>query len=521
MPNSSFLSGNEILIYVLILINILVCTGLYFFITTTAKKKLKKSIKQMTTQLEGIYKEPKESIAIIADENLTEFCKTVEELRSHLQSKENARQEMLEVINSIAINIEFDKLLSNILPKLMELTGSIASAFYMTNLATNKLEIKHSYGFSKNVYSEFDLNLGEGFVGLAVSSKQIQVVKDIPEDTIYFVKTIIGKLKPKSLMMVPIYNSDRPVGLLVFASIYTYSDSLLGTMELIKYYLGVALDNSLTYEKTKRLTSELKFQNKLIQNLNDDLEKKIQDRILYMNSLINSIKDYAIYAMDKNGIIMYWNTGAELLLGYKSEEVVGKNINIIHPDEDVQSGKIQQRLESVLKTGYYTENGWRLKKDGTVCYLEMSLFSIQNDREEIFGITNVTRDITNLKNMESSLYFASTTKGLLFDSFTKPLLILKRDGTIEEANKEAHAFLKTPSLKGLSLYSFFTQSENLKSELEKAFIQHQERPTRQEGFTKINDNFKPITQENAVHLKVFVMHDTILEKSRMVLNFEP
>ena len=107
-------------------------------------------------------------------------------------------------------------------------------------------------------------------------------------------------------------------------------------MDIIKYYVGVAINNGITYERTMRLTNELKFQNKLIQNLNEELEKKAEERTFFLNNIVDSIKDYAIYAMDKNGIVLAWNKGAEIIMGYKKDEICGKSIKNIYSAEEAE-----------------------------------------------------------------------------------------------------------------------------------------------------------------------------------------
>ncbi len=514
--------NSDILLYLCIIASVCFCTIMYFVFAIRAKTKIKRSILQMTrlaqSLLNDTFEKPLDNPIVLPNESLSDFYAIIEDVRENLHSKERSRADVLDLINSVAVNIEFDKLLSDILPKLMDFTGSIGCAFYITNVATNKLEIKHSYGFGNNLYSEFDIALGEGFLGMAANSNEIKVIKDLPDDTIYLVKTFLGKIKPKSLLIVPILSTEKQLGIMVFASVRNYSDTLVSTINLIRHYIGFALDNSLTYEKTKRLTVELKFQNRLIQNLIDELEKKIQDRILYMNNLINSIKDYAIYSMDKNGTIMYWNTGAELLLGYKASEVVGKNIDIIYPEEDVNSGKIQSRIDATFKNGSYVENGWRTKKDGTICYLEMSLFCIQSDKEGIFGITNVTKDITNLKYLESSLFFAENTKELLFENFTTALICIKRDGIIISSNKAAVTLFKYSPLQKKSLYSFFENRDDLKEELESLFDEFVSVQKADKSFMKIPKSYRLTGTENSLQMEAYVMHDTILDKSQMVIS---
>ena len=296
-------------------------------------------------------------------------------------ARELNRLDILDIINSVASNTELEPLLEQLLSKLMESLKSNWGVFYLANNATNKLEIKASVGFSKNIYSEFDLTIGEGLVGTAALKRKTVIIGDIPDDTVYITKTFLGSIKPKNLMLVPVTNQDQLLGVLALGSIYSYANSETELIDLIKPYIGAAIGNCVIYERSKRLTNELKFQNKLIQDLNGELEAKMNERELFMGGVLNSIKDYAIYATDIYGAVLAWNTGAEVLFGHTAVEIIGKNIQMIYSAEDVESGYIRQRIERVLTDGFYSE---KIKGRNV-----SSHFALYDESGQVIGITTV------------------------------------------------------------------------------------------------------------------------------------
>src|SRR5690606_31255115 len=82
--------------------------------------------------------------------------------------------------------------------------------------------------------------------------------------------------------------------------------------------------------------------------------------------LLESVKDYGIFQMDPEGYIQSWNTGAENIKGYKAQEVIGKHFSIFYVPSDVQKKHPQYELEQAKEKGRYEEEGWRLRKDGTM-----------------------------------------------------------------------------------------------------------------------------------------------------------
>lgn len=398
------------------------------------------------------------------DLQLRQLYVAVNELQRNLKQQNRSKDTTFKIINTLAVNIDLQKLLNELLPKIIEGTRSNWGAVYICNSATGKLEIKASLGFSKNIYKEFDINLGEGFIGKAIQSKKIQILKDIPDDTIYISRTFIGTIKPKGMMTVPIMSQGELVATLVLASIYDYTDEQLDVIKMIRYYLGVAITNGLTYERTQRLTKELQFQNQLIQNLNDELEGKVKERTNFLNNIINSIKDYAIIATDEEGFITTWNTGAEIIKGHSQEEVIGKNISILYTEIEIRTGKVQQILKTAREKGIYSEIGWDTKKDGTRFYSNIIVVPIYNDKERLVGYTNITKDITKLKDLENEINYEQNLREKVFETSLRALVLTTSKGVITYSNLLSETLLRQYNEKivGKNISEFFEEAEELR-----------------------------------------------------------
>ena len=455
----------------LLAVNVFFLLFVYQYLRYRYQKLLNRYVQTMSESVKSVSRDYNIPICKLNDDPfMKEFFLQLDTLRSFLVNRDHNRQELLNIVNSIAVNIDLDKLLEDIMPKLTEATRSTCCAFYMANNATNKLELKQSIGFSKSIYAEFDITIGEGFLGAASLSKDVTIINDLPDDTPYIMRTFLGKIKPKNVMLIPILKQEQLVGIFVFAGLYEYSESVLELVDLMKYYVGVALGNGITYERTKRLTKELQFQNKLIQNMNDELERKVQDRTLYLNSIIDSIKDYAIYAMDKNGVIMLWNNGAEILFGYTAEEILGKHVETLYLPQEVEDGAITRRINDVTRDGKLVESGWRQKRDGSGYYAEMMLFCIYDDKGNILGYTNVTRDTTTLKKAESALLLEKEMIQKILNGSARAIVLANDQGTIEMTTPRAEDALMQGDLVGKVFYDFFANPAELKQTFEQAVL---------------------------------------------------
>ena len=81
--------------------------------------------------------------------------------------------------------------------------------------------------------------------------------------------------------------------------------------------------------------------------------------------MVESAKDYAIFAMDTEGRVASWNTGAERLFGYTEAEILGRKVSILFTPEDRERGVPEQELKTAKSLGQADDGRWHLRKDGT------------------------------------------------------------------------------------------------------------------------------------------------------------
>lgn len=104
--------------------------------------------------------------------------------------------------------------------------------------------------------------------------------------------------------------------------------------------------------------------------------------------------------LDPEGRVATWNLGAERLKGYKAEEIIGKNFSVFYTPETVQAGHPQRELELAIQHGRYTEEGWRVRKDGTRFWADVTITALRDAQGNLRGFGKVTRDFTERKRAE-------------------------------------------------------------------------------------------------------------------------
>ncbi len=124
----------------------------------------------------------------------------------------------------------------------------------------------------------------------------------------------------------------------------------------------------------------------------------------FLNSILESATHYAIIALDFGGEIMEFNKGAEELLGWKKEEVVGKkNISITIPEDERRKG-IQRNIAARIRTeGVCEIEMERVRRDGTTFPAHSVVTAMKDLNGRVTGFVEILRDLTKTRLLEREL----------------------------------------------------------------------------------------------------------------------
>ena len=120
--------------------------------------------------------------------------------------------------------------------------------------------------------------------------------------------------------------------------------------------------------------------------------------------LVESVKDYAIFILDTGGHVVTWNAAAERIKGYKADEIIGKHFSTFYPPEDIAAGKCERELAIADREGRYEEEGWRIRKDGSRIWANVTITALRNPDGTLVGFAKVTRDLTERRQAEEETH---------------------------------------------------------------------------------------------------------------------
>ncbi len=117
--------------------------------------------------------------------------------------------------------------------------------------------------------------------------------------------------------------------------------------------------------------------------------------------LIDSASDYAIFTMSDAGDIDSWNRGAERLFGYTSEQILGRNVDVLFTPEDRAVGLASAELERVRRVGRLVDERYHVRQDGTLFYAS-GVTTRLGDGSGL-GFAKIARDLTGNQRAAEAL----------------------------------------------------------------------------------------------------------------------
>lgn len=138
-------------------------------------------------------------------------------------------------------------------------------------------------------------------------------------------------------------------------------------------------------------------EHKIAENMRRESEERF-------HTLVEQVKDYAIFVTDIDGLATSWNEGVKQVLGFEEKEFIGKYIvpQIFTP-EDVVNGVAKAELDEAASSGRASDDRWMVRKDGTRFWAAGVTTGLYDIDRKLIGFMKVIRDQTNRKALEDEL----------------------------------------------------------------------------------------------------------------------
>ncbi|MBI5409267.1 MAG: GAF domain-containing protein [Nitrospirae bacterium] len=328
------------------------------------------------------YTEEEINILTIISYNVSAAIRNAELYRS-VKAQLDELKVIHEIGKAITSILNIDELLPHIceeVSKVFNVTGCV-----LRLLEGENLQIKASYGLPDTIKQKMTLHLGEGIAGYVALTGEPLVIDDVslmPENM------RVPEIEATSVLCVPLTIGDHIIGTLGLYNkrddwgITTFTQDDLRTLKTFASVSSIAIENARLYR------AEL------------EKEKEVTQTKDYLTSLIDNSAD-AIITSDMNGLITSWNKGAEIIYGFKEEEVLGRFLPMV-PQFLVEEEKVFMEKIGNKETLRNLET-IRQTKNGKLIEVSLTLSPILDTAGNVTGISGISRDISEKKMVEKEL----------------------------------------------------------------------------------------------------------------------
>jgi PAS domain S-box-containing protein len=171
--------------------------------------------------------------------------------------------------------------------------------------------------------------------------------------------------------------------------------------------LGLTLASVRTY--WERLRNKLGASNKshavalTLRNIVFTQEKAILEKDRWMQLIVESAEDFAMFAVDDDGQILSWNPGVERLLGYTEQEFLKMNCEEIFTPEDRAEGAPERERDTARRDGRALDERWHVRKDGKRLWGSGMMIQLRDEDGNRVGLAKILRDQSQIHDLQERL----------------------------------------------------------------------------------------------------------------------
>ncbi|KQP52558.1 PAS domain S-box protein [Methylobacterium sp. Leaf108] len=144
--------------------------------------------------------------------------------------------------------------------------------------------------------------------------------------------------------------------------------------------------------------------------------------------IVEGLTVCAISLLDPNGIVIDWHAGGERIFGYKPEEIVGRHLSHLRPDDDRADASAKAIVAAARARGRAEVEGWRQHKDGTRFWASDLLEPLRDGAGRLVGFVCLSRDVTSRRQRAEALRISEARYRQMADSASDMIVRLDREG---------------------------------------------------------------------------------------------
>jgi len=191
----------------------------------------------------------------------------------------------------------------------------------------------------------------------------------------------------------------------------------------------------------------------------------------FLDNILQSSTKYSIIGKDLNHRVLSWNEGGRRNYGYTAEEILDKNSEILHTPEDIKSGAVAKLLATAHEKGLAEGEFERVRKDGSRFTASVVVTRRSDASGRPIGYLLMSNDISEKKQAEEQLRYASQYARSLIEASLDPLVTISPEGKITDVNEGSIKVtgVRREELIGTDFSNYFTEPERAREGYQQVF----------------------------------------------------
>lgn len=359
-----------------------------------------------------------------------------------------------ELIEVASKSIDLDALLNALLEKAMAVSKAQIGSVYEVDHEGQRFRIVARRGLESGPKKGSYIDMSESMAGPVVSAKRPLLVQDIETDP-RTRKQNDPEYGPPSFLSMPISVRGNLIAVLNLSKkemeqVFDSNDEHILSIMIGK--VSFALENAQLHAQAEKNVRDLQERSADLSNANVQLRQEINERERaeeelnetnkFLKNILDTSSSISIISSDKESNVLFWNKGAENMLGYKAEEMVGREKMDKLYSEDQKESLIEKARSSVLKDKKQVRCEVReITKSGRKIWVDLTLTPRFNDEGQVVGILGIGEDITERKRAEEKIEKYSKNLEIMVEQRTDALN--RALGAAGEARDRLDAILKS------------------------------------------------------------------------------
>ena len=214
---------------------------------------------------------------IVRDDEFGYLADTVNSMADSIQSKARIQQQTTTIIDALVSPDDLNSFAKTLLTTLMETTGARVAAFYVREDTAPTFTPLTAIGAATENLQQFHIDSAEGELGLAITSRRIEHIREIKNTRPFTFKAVAGTIDPEEIITIPLITRGEVKAMISLTSLNGFGDDSIQSLHQSWPTMITSLAKVLESEKTHKMAADLAEKNEELQMNSEELQAQSEE----------------------------------------------------------------------------------------------------------------------------------------------------------------------------------------------------------------------------------------------------